>query len=79
LKELWKRFETWLLVHYPELLDQLNDGATDDMIFDAEEKIGIRFLIEFVESIKIHNGQKYDIYPGLIWRVLFTESRRYCG
>jgi cell wall assembly regulator SMI1 len=66
MKELWKRLETWLVVHYPELIDSLNNGATDDMIFDAEEKMGIRFPNDFVESLKIHNGQKDDFYPGLI-------------
>jgi cell wall assembly regulator SMI1 len=66
MKELWERLERWLMDNYPELHDSLNDGATEDMIFDAEEKIGIRFPNDFVESIKIHNGQKYDFYPGLI-------------
>jgi cell wall assembly regulator SMI1 len=66
MKELWERLEMWLMVQYPEFLDSLNDGATDDMILDAEKKMGIRFPIEFVESLKIHNGQKYDFYPGLI-------------
>jgi cell wall assembly regulator SMI1 len=66
MKELWKRLETWLMDHYPELLDSLNDGATDDMIFEAEEKMGMSLPNDFVESLKLHNGQKDDFYPGLI-------------
>jgi cell wall assembly regulator SMI1 len=66
MKELWKRLETWLMDHYPELLDSLNDGATDDMIFEAEKKMGISLPNDFVESLKLHNGQKDDFYPGLI-------------
>jgi cell wall assembly regulator SMI1 len=67
MKELWERLELWLKSNYPELLDSLNDGATDEMIINAEEKMGIKFPNDFKESLKIHNGQKGNFdYPGLI-------------
>jgi cell wall assembly regulator SMI1 len=67
MKELWERLELWLKSNYPELLDTLNDGATDEMIINAEEKLGIKFPNDFKESLKIHNGQKSNFdYPGLI-------------
>lgn len=67
MKELWKRFENWLGVHYPLLLESLNEGATDEEILEAEETMGIKFPSDFKESLKIHNGQKDDLeYIGLI-------------
>lgn len=77
MKELWERLETWLKAHYPELLNSLNDGATDNMIINAEEKMGIKFPNDFKESLKIHNGQKGDFdYPGLIggYQLLSLEN-----
>jgi cell wall assembly regulator SMI1 len=53
MKELWEMLETWLKANYPELLDSLNDGATDEMIIEAEKKMGIKFPTDFIESLKI--------------------------
>jgi cell wall assembly regulator SMI1 len=78
LKELWGRLENWLTKHYPILLDSLNNGATDEMINEAEVRMGIKLPTDFKESLKIHNGQKGGIfeYPGLIggYQLLSLDS-----
>lgn len=67
MKELWGRLENWLGNKFPELLDSLNEGASEEMISAAEEKMQITFPDDFRESLKIHNGQKGNFeYPGLI-------------
>jgi cell wall assembly regulator SMI1 len=78
LKELWERLENWLIRHYPILLDSLNNGATDEMINEAEVRMGIKLPTDFKDSLKIHNGQKgvsFE-YPGLIggYQLLSLDS-----
>jgi len=55
---LWREFEEWLAVHWPEGLADLNPGATDEQLRALETFLGARLPSEFVECLKIHNGQK---------------------
>ncbi len=56
MEELWERYEKWLSKHASELLSELNDGASEWEIEEAEATIAIDFPEEFKESLLIHNG-----------------------
>lgn len=58
MKEIWKRIETWLEANAPEIFDDLEPGASDQEIKEAEEYLKVEFPEDFKDSLKIHNGQK---------------------
>ena len=55
---LWQEFESWLAVHWPEGLADLNPGATDDQLRALEAKLGVALPAPFAACLKIHNGQQ---------------------
>lgn len=57
MNDLWKQFESWLAVHWPEGLAALNPPATDEEIAALEAALGTRLPRDFVDCLKIHNGQ----------------------
>lgn len=75
MKEKWKKLEDWLKVSNPMLLADLNPAATDDDIRILEEKIGVQLPTDFVECLKIHNGQKGSA-DGLFSGMEFLSSQR---
>jgi cell wall assembly regulator SMI1 len=54
---LWNRLEAWLAIHLPEILPDLNSPASDTDISELEGIIGKKLPQDFVDSLKIHNGQ----------------------
>lgn len=58
MKHQWERLEAWLKVNNPSLLADLNPPATDADIHALEEKLGVKLPVDFVECLKVHNGQK---------------------
>lgn len=54
----WTAFETWLGKHWPEGLADLNPPATSDEIATLEAALGVRLPGDFVDFLKVHNGQK---------------------
>ncbi|HQU56338.1 MAG TPA: SMI1/KNR4 family protein [Chitinophagaceae bacterium] len=63
MKEYWKRFENWIELHAPFLIDELNPGASQAEIDKFETLIGKKLPKEFVEFYMIHNGQRKERCP----------------
>jgi cell wall assembly regulator SMI1 len=57
MKNNWIALESWLSANWPEGLTSLNPPATDKQISDLERELGFRLPADFVECLKIHNGQ----------------------
>lgn len=57
IEYLWIRIESWLSDNAPSLLRSLLPPATEDEIKEFEKKMQIRLPSDFVESLKVHNGQ----------------------
>ena len=55
---IWTRIENWLADNAPEILENLNPGATEEEIKRTEEFLGISFPEDVKDSDRIHNGQK---------------------
>ena len=68
MKALVSRFINLLSSYIPEVIDSLNDPATEEEIKLLEETIGTSLPEEVRELYKIHNGQKgekIDFFCGL--------------
>jgi cell wall assembly regulator SMI1 len=63
--ELWKQFEDWLSVHWPDGLAALNPSATNEEIYALEEALGTKLPPAFIDCLKVHNGQS-DCAGGLL-------------
>ena len=66
----WTRIENWLADNAPEILENLNPGATEEEIKRTEEFLGVSFPEDFKDSYLIHNGQKpyVDTPDGQQWK-----------
>ena len=58
MRSLWARIENWLAGNAPEILENLNPGATDQEISSTEDFLGISFPEDVKDYYRIHNGQK---------------------
>ncbi len=58
MEVIWQRIKAWLKTNAPEVYEDLQSGADEDEIFEAEEYLKIKFPEDFRNSLKIHNGQK---------------------
>jgi len=58
MKEIWKSIELKLLEIAPDILGNLNDGATDHEVGVLEKLITVKLPADFIEFYKTHNGQK---------------------
>ena len=67
---IWTRIENWLADNAPEILENLNPGATEEEIKRTEEFLGVSFPEDFKDSYLIHNGQKpyVDTPDGQQWK-----------
>ncbi|GAB3639061.1 hypothetical protein GCM10027422_46520 [Hymenobacter arcticus] len=57
---IWKRFEAWLAVSAPQLLTELNAGATDAELGELATTLGTELPADFLAFYRIHNGQKTE-------------------
>lgn len=57
MKQQWERLEAWLKANDPALLADLNPPASDADIQELEQKIGAKLPADFIECLKVHNGQ----------------------
>lgn len=53
---LWQRIERWLATHAPDLLDDLNPGASEEELAQAEATLGVALPEDFKASYRLHNG-----------------------
>jgi cell wall assembly regulator SMI1 len=58
MKQQWERLEVWLKAHNPALLADLNPPASDTNIRTLEQKLGVKLPADFVECLKVHDGQR---------------------
>lgn len=61
MQSSWTRFEAWLSEHWPEGLASLNPPATGKQIADLQEALGVTLPDDYVNCLKIHNGQSADV------------------
>jgi cell wall assembly regulator SMI1 len=54
---LWQRLETWLGIHAPDILTDLQPGATEAEIQQTEAILGVQFPEDFKAVYRCHNGQ----------------------
>lgn len=58
MKQQWERLEAWLKANNPVLLADLNPPATNTEIRELEQKLGVTLPADFVEFLKVHDGQR---------------------
>ncbi len=58
MKQQWQRLEAWLKTHNPALLADLKPPASDADIQELEQKLGVKLPEDFVECLKVHDGQR---------------------
>lgn len=75
MKQQWEKLEAWLRDNNPALLADLNPPASDANIQTLEQKIGVRLPADFVECIKVHDGQRGEA-DGLFSSSEFLSSQR---
>lgn len=57
VSESWSRLDPWLADHPGDLPGGLNAGAGDEDVRSLEAALDIELPEDFIESLKIHNGQ----------------------
>jgi cell wall assembly regulator SMI1 len=57
---IWTRFEAWLAANAPQLIGELNPGATDAELRELAMAIGTELPTDFVAFYRIHNGQQRE-------------------
>ena len=72
MEEVWKQYENWLAANWPNGLKALNPPASEAEITALENAIGINLPSDFIECLKIHNGQSDE--SGLFDRDIFLST-----
>ena len=68
--------EEWLGNNLPEVLSDLNPGATEDELRAFAAAINVPLPAEFVELYRWHNGQKMEIHTGPWYGLTFIPLSR---
>jgi cell wall assembly regulator SMI1 len=58
--EIWNSIELKLTELAPEILNNLNDGVTDEEVNNLENLINAKLPKDFIAFYKIHNGQESE-------------------
>src|ERR687886_241671 len=66
MKSEWDRIEAWLAENAPNMLDNLQPGATDELIHQAESFMGIELPEDVKAHYRIHNGERTEVDGGLL-------------
>ena len=56
MKEIWKRIEIYVNAECPQVLKRLNKGASDELINETDDFLGVEFPRDRREFYKIHNA-----------------------
>ena len=75
IKSKWMNFGDWLKTNNQLLFADLNQPASGTSIQLLEEKIGMKLPVDFVECLKVHDGQKGQ-QEGLFSGLEFLSSAR---
>ena len=62
IENLWSRLEAWAGANAPEILSDLNPGATPEQITALESELGIALPDMFKASLAVHDGEN-DGWP----------------
>ncbi|VUG17853.1 DEBR0S2_17788g1_1 [Brettanomyces bruxellensis] len=57
IQEIWEKIDKWLDREFPELGDDMENGATVSDLNAFEKDLGVSLPLDFRESYKIHDGQ----------------------
>lgn len=66
VENLWSRLEAWASANAPEILSDLNPGATADQIHELESELGLTLPDSFKASLAAHNGED-DGWPSKVF------------
>ncbi|KJZ71750.1 hypothetical protein HIM_08835 [Hirsutella minnesotensis 3608] len=70
----WKRIDAWAEENYPELFDQLCEGATTNDLNDLEHQLDCSLPQDVRESLMIHDGQERGGNPtGIIFGSMLMD------
>lgn len=75
IKSQWQIIEDSLRINNPDILEDLNPPASDYEINELEKKINNKLPSDFIEFLKIHNGQK-GLSNGLFNDLEFLSTDR---
>ena len=75
MQDLWTRFETWLEVNAPMVLETLQPGATEEQFAQVEKMLSIELPEDFKAVYRIHNGQINDNEGFLYGREMLSLER----
>lgn len=59
----WTRIDDWIESNYPELFDQLQEGATENDLNDLERDLECQLPMDVRESYIVHDGQEHGGKP----------------
>lgn len=74
MDKLFERIINKLREIYPDIDDELNEGAEDCDIKNAEDKLGVQLPQDFIDFYKIHNGLDTDTGIFYGWAFLSLED-----
>ena len=70
----WKRIDRWCEDSYPELADQLADGATANDLQELEHELDVGLPVEVRESLACHDGQERGGRPtGILFGCMLLD------
>ena len=58
MQAIWNRLAQWLQINAPQLVGELNPGATDAELAELSSTIGVELPADFLAFYRIHNGQR---------------------
>ncbi|WP_460148637.1 SMI1/KNR4 family protein [Priestia megaterium] len=81
IKQLWNRYEKWLKINCPEVLNTLKSGADKKAISELEEELSVKLPKGLKDLLSIHDGQVDEgigvignYYLLSLEEILYTQS-----
>jgi cell wall assembly regulator SMI1 len=75
MDEIWRRIESWLKQNAPEILTDLQPGASDADIQNVVQAVSYAMPDDFIESYRIHDGKRGGSAPLLDqWELLSLSA-----
>lgn len=74
VKHSWRRIDAWADENYPELYDQIGEGATVNDVNELEHQLDCSLPQDVRESLMIHDGQERGGHPtGIIFGSMLLD------
>ncbi|KAF4120541.1 SMI1 / KNR4 family (SUKH-1) [Geosmithia morbida] len=74
IRHSWRRIDAWAEENYPELFDQLGEGATVNDLNELEHQLDCSLPQDVRESLMVHDGQERGGYPtGIIFGSMLLD------